>query len=701
MAKFGGNVGDIQLTGEMYQQQGVVDKSTATAINSLAENIRPAAAAVQNYRMTDELNDIVEEEQQSVAADETEFSYNPAVSQLKNDLAKLNGLRGRVDGAQIEARMKATVKKYVNQTPGLTSELMGTYNTYTNLNEADLVALGVGASSGGMTEAQKQLKDIDDWAQSIGFTPGWMNDPQQFARVEKLYSGGEALKRAQLKLDAQEAGWMKASREERDAQQVDVMTKELALDNQKMVAAGLQVQVERNGQVGTVDVFKIEDPTVFSGTERVQMRDQIQMQINQKTQDIMARAQMHGLSKSQAEELIWAATANHQMAMSWLADGEKTDRAGMLEESMSHTDNVDVEALLSDPDYGPSLRRRKAYEKLNPEIAKDPAWIAEGYQIWNNLHASGGINSLPSDVRQKTLQGALRVAQGLDVEAATPETAQEAAEQQKIVMDTLVQDVERMPMAQISDMLRLASNEGWAAMAEKYPELFSQYTDQLPAVMAKLTPVLISRMTLGEVGIRSGSAARTRQDVKEGRDGGQTASGLFIGLDSEGGFVMTGTEGAVPSAQRQFNKNFVEPLNLMRGALINAGFSENAAHNLILESVDAASRQKMQRAREAYHLQALEDVDPPADVRASGTITRRDQKDGRNVMSAEDWRKQEAKRRAGLEMDKLFTPKELSTDDYIHQAEAEGWVYHGIDPETNKIVYTKDGAFIAIGGTEK
>lgn len=613
MAKFGVRLDDFGLSGELHQQQGVVDKSGAMAIQNIADNVRPVAKQIQQQGLVNDLEAIDAEMEESLAPDLTEM---PEVKTFEGELKRLHSMKDRLPSGAYEARKKAALKKRVNQTPGLTQELNSAYAQFDSVNEYSVVNQAIASSKA----ASDQLDDIEKYGiQNLKMLPGWTKDA---AKVKYVQSSASLLQQSELaKAQKGILELNKAGREELATVNGKILQGDIGSTFLSWMNPDSPRMVEvPDGKGGMISVDPLS-PQVrsLSADQKNYLEDVLLSEQARYKATVQATIQDNGLEASEFAGSISLVDTYYSGAMAMLSEEGRAQRATQAGTQLVEADRPEALAFVAEGrdrtrlNYGLEDAQRELqmgqtgidqtflsnrYLKLqqeqlvslgnlelmqHPDAQKIVSLASLGidtnnpaFEAMNRRMVTGYIKDPKSTFTnpenwKKHVMDVTRHYGGLQVELATEGSAAASAENLDGFVNSVVTAGASMSLAEQRDIMNVLAQRGVEGLAVKYPEYYQAVGQNIQKALPNMGQQLIDKMTT--------DLANNQEYLR---------AGIFIKRNSDGMFEVGSVGSGSDQAVAEFKRKYVDTLNAYGTALSNvSGAGMQVAGNTVLGSMPA------------------------------------------------------------------------------------------------------------------
>ena len=535
MARFGIDLPKIELTGELYQQQGVVDNSKATMINGIAEQVRPIATQVQSQLLANDLADIDDEFEQNLGpADEDR--NNPAVTGFQAELQRLNQARARISEAQYEARKNAALKARINQTPGLADALNRTAAQFDKFNEYSLVNQAISAQKAAQGEYDDLVKYGVD---KLGLPPTWTNDPRlvEYAETRSIQHAQAAANRdimTNLDLITKEQGANEAIEKRLRELRGREAAGQLSGKFLDITTQGLNITLGDGEEAVTVNAMDASSVLNLNREQRVALARELKTQFLSEQVALVAQVNDGTLDADQVNAHVdnLKSLYNGMIAFTQLED-----EALMVtqEDTVLSANNMalerevtalDLQLRATDISYNMmELDRTRALEIQNKEVELVNKLVVAGAEAsmlenpavlrWKVMNGLGLVDAKSADAQlfidqlakggignereaalqvgnfskwQKHMATQTGLYRRMRVDLVTPASAAVVAEDAQATINQVAvavkSQVRPMDMDEVADVMNIFASDNYGAMVEQYSEQFGDVGVQMEQVIA-------------------------------------------------------------------------------------------------------------------------------------------------------------------------------------------------------------------------
>lgn len=526
-----------------------------------------------------------------------------------------------------DIRLKAQLRKHLNDAPGLQSELMSVYSRYTMTDDyariKQMEAAQTAAAKAASSNAQNQIKDIEKYGTSnFGMMPGWTQDPNKIQYVAAQEGLLATSKRGSLELNVLQNAdasqdLLREAASRSTASEVGQMLLEMQNpDNPYTIPVpmgdGTAVAVNPlSVEVRNLDENQknlLEDQLL---AQKAQMRSMIQTQVasgglDQTTMQpsldaidtyfdaALAMLQEEGrasrasqtVSQMQPEitreDRTWNRQYREQQQGGWELENlqrelqTQTTTQDIAFLSTRYLDLYQKQTIALEGNYilmnNPDAKKLIALQSLGLDTS-NPAFKAMNMRL-NNGYLQAPRRTFEDPQKWNThLENLQKHYGNLQVDIISAPAAQAAVEHLNGLVQGMMDIGADMTFDEQVKTMKILSTSGVAGLAEKYPELAASVGDKVQKFLPNFGQMVTSKLT---------------NDLGENRE--FLSAGLFIGVDDNGDFIVGNSGLGKPSQQAQsiFKRKYVDTLNSYQTALMTVGgLDKESARATVMQHIPA------------------------------------------------------------------------------------------------------------------
>ena len=583
MAKFGTDAPELKLSGETHMKQGISDKSTAAAIESVTKQIKPAVTQYQNQQLANELSGVAAEEKALMDSQNAELARIQADPTLQGFEAKMKALHAasaKMRPGEAQARMKAALKQKINETPGLAGELSSTFQRFNAVDENALALAAMqGNASGGsktnkLNPAQQAIKEIEDWGMSkYGkmLAPGWTNNKADVKWAEEQRLLEQQVERAAAYKSLSEA--RSASKDEIAKANGSVFNKTTALAMNAIARNGVVVVPNADPEKSIFSSDRLALSSL-NAEQRLGAVANLEASKAQMMNDLRTQVAYGELDDAQVKHTIAAVEEMFDAQIAMVNNAQDKEfwetQKSIVESKNAYRVGAEVADRLDDPKVlgMASLLDLKMVDAKSPAILGFQERMVQGV-LKGAIGRNGNYHdAFPTpEARGNYLNNAIGFFNSIQPDQKiTPETVKAASEMYRGLANTLKQDGMTMNWRERSDLMKLIASPGFGLLYNSNPDMFAESK----AIIVEQMPQMGRKMM---------------DELQDSYAGEFIDGGLAIQYSKDRGFYASVGEGVSPDRAGLFNKKYIDNLNNYVKGLVNLGRSEEEGKQFVLSNL--------------------------------------------------------------------------------------------------------------------
>lgn len=535
---------------------------------------------------------------------------------------------GSIPQETFDIRLKSQLRKFLNDAPGLQSELMSVYSRYTMTDDYARIkqteAAQIAAAKSAASSAQNQIKDMEKYGtQNFGLAPGWTQDNNKIAYVAAMESLLSTEKRGTLELNV--------------LRNANASDDEMRIAASKTVGAdvgAMMLEMQNPDNPATFPVPNGDGTSTMVNPLDVNIRNLNPAQKNYLEDQLLAqKAQMTSMLNAQvaagsldsdrmqpaldsintyfdaalgmlqeegrasratqtvaqmqpqitAENKAWNAANRAQEMGGWALENLQRDLQGKMAQQdiaflgTRYLDLYNKQTLALESNYllmnHPDAKKLIALQSLGLDTS-NPVYKQMNLRVNNGYLISPRRTFNSPEAWNTHLEGLQKHYGNLQVEAFTAQSAEVTTQNLNGLVNDIATVGGRMTFDEQTKIMRILSTSGVAGLRERFPENADTIAANIQKNLPNFGQMVISKMT---------------NDLGENRD--FLKAGIHLAVDPESGDFIVGDSGLGESSQQTknvFKRKYADTMNAYANALVTVGgMTKEQARLTIMSQIPA------------------------------------------------------------------------------------------------------------------